>query len=165
MIIFFISPFFEVVYRYFNERLISLFFTNDLLINSTQDQYSSEGIRFQIWGSVLNYIANHPFRGGGFLGVWALPNTPEGSAHNQYIDVLYRTGVIGFTLYSIILLKTTRFLYKHEKGLYWGFIAVLIFGLFNETFKNSQGAVILAILIGYSENKIQIFKGKKMKLI
>ena len=165
LIIALISPYLEIIYRYFDERLISLFFTGDLLANTTQAPISSEGIRFRIWESVLNYIANHPLRGGGFLGVWALPNTPEGSAHSQYIDVLYRTGVIGFILYGIILFKITRFLYKYDSGLLWGFMGILIFGFFNETFKTSQGAAILAILIGFSENKVQLLKGKKLKLI
>ena len=165
LLLYFIVPSFDLVFRFFNERLITLFLSNEFLLNSTQKQFSSEGIRFQIWESVLNYISDHPFRGGGFLGVWVLPGTPEASAHNQYIDVLYRTGVIGFFFYSIILFKITRCLYKFEKGLYWGFIGILLYGFFNETFKNSQGALILAVLMGFSENGHYKHKRKYKNLV
>ena len=40
------------------------------------------------------------------------------------------------------------YLYKIDLGLFLGFIGVLVFGLFHETFKVSHGAFVLAFLIG-----------------
>src|SRR5262249_44806190 len=59
-----------------------------------------------------------------------------------------RTGVLGFTAYASVLFLIVRYLAKAQRAMYWGFIGVLFYGLFHETFKESQGACLLAFLIG-----------------
>ena len=73
----------------------------------------------------------------------------QGSAHNQMLDLLFRTGIIGFILYLYLLYSALRFLYlNNEKALFFGVVGILFIGLFHETFKLSHGAFIFAFLIG-----------------
>ena len=110
---------------------------------------SSEGYRFYILSWIVEYIFYNPIFGAGYLGTWIMFPDLEGSAHNQLLDVLFRTGPIGLLVYAYLLYRMLRFLYlKQEFGLFWGVIGILFFGLFHETFKLSQGAFIFAFLIG-----------------
>ena len=98
--------------------------------------------------SILEYVLSSPLFGSGFLGIWIILDDGIGSAHGQYNDVLFRTGFIGLALYLYVLQRLGSYLYKADIGLFIGFIGVLAFGLFHETFKVSHGAFILAFLIG-----------------
>ena len=40
------------------------------------------------------------------------------------------------------------YLYKNDMGLFLGYVGILVFGLFHETFKLSQGAFLFAFLVG-----------------
>jgi len=93
-------------------------------------------------------VLSSPLFGSGFLGIWIILDDGIGSAHGQYNDVLFRTGFIGLALYLYVLQRLGSYLYKADIGLFIGFIGVLAFGLFHETFKVSHGAFILAFLIG-----------------
>ena len=86
--------------------------------------------------------------GAGYLGPWVLRDSAFGSAHSQYTDVLFRTGVIGLLLYLGILVGLMRYLWRSHEGLFWGVASVLVYGLFHETFKESQGAFVIAFLVG-----------------
>lgn len=108
----------------------------------------SEGTRLTIWQEIVANTLDHPLTGSSYLGVWNLNETSAGSAHSQYFDVLLRTGFLGTLLYIAILGQVVFFLWRKEPGLFWGALAMLVFGLFHETFKESQGAFILACLLG-----------------
>lgn len=108
----------------------------------------SEGTRLKIWKTIITHTVAHPVNGSSYLGAWYLDGVKTGSAHSQYFDVLLRTGIPGAILYLLILGQVLLFLWRKEPGLFWGTLAVLVFGLFHETFKESQGAFILACLIG-----------------
>ena len=47
-----------------------------------------------------------------------------------------------------MIYKLIRFLYGRESGLFWGLIGVLVYGVFYEIFKDSQGGFILVFLMG-----------------
>ena len=47
-----------------------------------------------------------------------------------------------------ILVAVMRHLKRAHEGLFWGVFAVLVYGLFHETFKESQGGFVAAFLIG-----------------
>ncbi|MBW4651618.1 MAG: O-antigen ligase family protein [Kaiparowitsia implicata GSE-PSE-MK54-09C] len=108
----------------------------------------SEGARLTIWSAVAQYVSDHPFLGGGYLGSWSLNSVVTGSAHNQYFDVLMRTGFVGTVIYLLVLGSIFLFLWRKDQGLFWGGLTILVYGLVHETFKESQGAFILAFLIG-----------------
>jgi O-antigen ligase len=102
---------------------------------------------------IAEFVLQNPLTGSGYLGSWIMIDSLSGSAHNQYLDVFFRTGIIGFCCYLWLLYRLLRFLKFNEPSLFWGFVGVLIYGLFHETFKLSQGAFILSFLLGMMVQK------------
>jgi O-antigen ligase len=139
---------FPIAFEFFNVRLFTFFSNENTVVAALDDTSSSEGTRLFIAMNVIEFVARNPLTGSGFLGVWSIPNFPAGSAHGQYVDVLFRTGFVGVLLYLAILFGLLRHLRRHQEALFWGVLSVCIYGLFHETFKESQGAFILAFLIG-----------------
>ena len=109
---------------------------------------SSEGFRVYLLGKILDYVSLTPLIGSGFLGCWIIFNDMVCSAHNQYADVFFRVGFIGFFFYILILFKVFKYLKEQHLDLFYGFLSILIYGFFHETFKLSHGAFILAFMIG-----------------
>ena len=109
---------------------------------------SSEGFRLFMIGKIFDYLSTSPLFGSGYLGVWVMFANLEGSAHNQLLDTLFRTGVVGFILYIYTLYRMLKVFFDScETGLFFGVIGILFVGLFHETFKLSQGAFIFAFLL------------------
>jgi hypothetical protein len=121
-----------------------------ILIPDGAGTYTSGGTRIYIWSNIVKFVAQNPSMGSGYLGVWILNlfGHWSGSAHNQYLDVLFRVGVIGFIIYVYLLYRIVRCLHYSYPALCWGFIGVLVYGIFHETFKESHGAFVLAFLLG-----------------
>jgi O-antigen ligase len=147
-----INFYFPVFFDFFNVKLFSLLQSNNSVNFDLEDSESSEGYRLFVMKKVLNFLINNPITGSGYLGVWILFDDKSGSAHGQFIDVIFRTGIFGFIIYLYILFLILRKLYYLESGLFWGTLAVLIYGFFHETFKTSHGAFIFAFLVGYTAN-------------
>jgi len=143
----FINIQYPIFFDFFNQRLFS-YFEKGGSSNLDLDQDSSEGYRVYMLNKVFNFVIYNPLTGAGFLGVWILFEDQSGSAHGQFVDVFFRTGFIGFITYLIILNKLLTNFFKSNKGLFWGIVAIIIYGFFHETFKLSQGTFILAFLIG-----------------
>ena len=139
---------FPQAFDFFGEHLFGFLSDSDSVEAHLLDQNSSEGTRVLLIQDILDFISRNPVTGAGFLGVWVLPNSPTGSAHNQYLDVLFRTGVLGLIAYATLLGFVLRHLARSQRAMYWGLVGVLIYGLFHETFKESQGACLLAFLVG-----------------
>ena len=138
---------FRTSINYYVLSLIIPILSGDI-INQASNFGSSEGIRIYRLLEIFEYISQHPILGTGFLGIWSISDTGSGSAHNQYGDVLLRVGVIGFAFFIIHITLLTMYLKKHHQDIFWGFFGVLVYGFFHETFKESQGAFVLAFLIG-----------------
>jgi len=102
---------------------------------------------------IVEFVLHNPLTGSGYLGSWILFDDLSGSAHNQYLDVLFRTGIVGFFAYLWLLYRLLRFLKHNEPSLFFGVVGVLIYGLFHETFKLSQGAFILSFMLGMMVQK------------
>ena len=66
------------------------------------DVTSSMGYRFYIWEKIIISVFKNPLFGSGYLGV-SIMEGGSGSAHSQYMDVLFRVGIIGFTFYFFIM--------------------------------------------------------------
>src|SRR5581483_9473329 len=97
------------------------------------------------------FVALNPMTGSGFLGVWVLPMSRVfhvGSSHSEYMDTFLRLGVIGSGAYLYLLVGILKFTYRHHREVFVGLVGVITYGLFHETFKESQGAFILAFLVG-----------------
>jgi len=120
---------------------------------------SSIGYRYYVMKKVIDFVGQNPFNGSGFLGVWIVLEKVDGqykgSAHGQFVDVLFRLGLIGFFIYLFFTYKILLYLFKQDIGLFIGFFGILVYGLFHETFKLSQGAFIFAFLFAmYDQKKI-----------
>ena len=156
---------FADTYNYFSDTFF-IYFSIDGLFNFLErfdNIKTSEGFRLFLLGKIINYVTFNPFTGSGFLGCWIMFDDLKCSAHNQYADVLFRTGFIGFYIYLYILYKVFIYLKDNHQDLFYGFVGILVYGLFHETFKMSQGAFILSFMIGMmvtSKRKLQFSKKK-----
>ena len=139
-----------LTFDFYQERIVTLVFDQDLMAAGVENPADSVGTRLVILEEILDFVKGHPLTGSGYLGVWILPEIQQiaGSAHNQYLDVLFRTGVLGLLAYVWLLLSLFAYLRHKEPALFWGLVGVAIYGLFQETFKESQGAFLLAFLWG-----------------
>ncbi len=139
---------FPTILTFFDERLFTWLFQADVVMARLRDTGTSEGTRVLFAGKILTFVLNNPLTGSGYLGVWTVMGDITGSAHSQYTDVLFRTGLLGFAAYGYIIIRLLRSLSNDDKSLFWGLFGVLIYGVFHETFKESQGAFVLAFLLG-----------------
>jgi O-antigen ligase len=139
---------FPVAFQFFDVRLLSFLTNEGDVVEALNSRTSSEGARVYIAMNVIEFVVRNPVTGSGYLGVWSIPNLPAGSAHGQYMDVLFRTGPIGFVCYLGIFLAMLRYLRRSQEALFWGVLSAGVYGFFHETFKESQGAFIYAFLVG-----------------
>jgi len=103
----------------------------------------SEAERLYHWKIALQIWGESPVLGTGFAGIYHYSNL--GSVHNQYLDVLMRTGVIGLILYIFLWIKLfTHFFYRPE--ICAGLIAIFSYGFFHETTKLPYLAVLFFVL-------------------
>ena len=151
----FIFEYLYVTLEFYNSRLFSLIDASGERVYNLVDPEASEGYRLHMLRLILEYVIYNPFTGSGYLGVWIMFDNNSGSAHNQFTDVLFRTGIIGFFAYCFLLFKLISYLFIRDLGLFWGIVGVLIYGLFHETFKESQGAFVLAFLLGMLSSSIR----------
>jgi O-antigen ligase len=168
-----VSIFYSIIYFYFFDLLT--FFDNRIVVNLINNENisddiansdTSEGTRIFIWNSIFNFTLLHPFTGSSYLGAFIMEARSidifnQGkyfmdSSHNQYMDTMLRTGFVGFLAYLILVIKISISFYKNDKSFFYGFLSIIIYGFFHETFKLSQGAFIFSFLISvYSKG----FKG------
>jgi len=128
------------------------------VLSRMKDKGTSVGYRVFMHKKVLEYVMKHPFLGSSFLGVWVLSEDKVGSAHSQYLDVLFRIGLIAFLVYIFFIIKVAFFLFKTDLGLFFGFMGFLFFGLFHETIKLSQGSFVFAFLFSMWANNQNLKK-------
>jgi hypothetical protein len=144
---------FPVAFDFFNARLFSIKTTTGTSVYDIANPASSEGFRIYMVKIISELVLLNPFTGSGYLGSWILFKDLGGSAHNQYLDVFFRTGIFGFGAYLYLLYRLLKFLKFSDPSLFWGLIGVLIYGLFHETFKLSQGGFILSFMLGMMTQK------------
>lgn len=144
-----------VTFNFFDERLFSHLSDSGAIRDDIGNPESSGGTRVLITGKILDFVVHNPLTGSGFLGVWILENNLFRSAHNQFLDVLFRTGLFGFFAYLYLLFLLIRYLKRNEPGLFWGLVSILIYGMFHETFKESHGGFVLAFLLGMTAQSLK----------
>jgi hypothetical protein len=112
--------------------------------------YSSEGARAYLTSLILDYLTAHPWMGSNYAGLYLLYEQLDGrgATHNQLTDVLLRTGAIGFALWLWLLARIFLF-FRRDRALLVGLVAVMIYGMFHETFKLGHGAFIFGFLLSY----------------
>ena len=150
------------IITFFEKRLLLMFELSSASGYSFQDT-GSESYRIDMFNRIIYFISNHILVGSGFLGVWVLFSDLSGSAHNQYTDILFRAGLLGFFAYLYLLICITKYTFSHHKDLFFGLVGVIIYGLFHETFKLSQGGFIFAFLLAISFQKKTIIELSQKK--
>jgi O-antigen ligase len=145
---------FPVTYEFFESRIVE-FAMDPGAVSEDLEEEGSAGTRLVILRRVAEYVGSNPITGSGYLGVWTLFQGFAGSAHNQYADVLFRTGIVGFVGYCCLLFAIGRYLRRNCEDLFWGFLGVLFYGLFHETFKESHGGFLLAFLVGMTAQALR----------
>jgi len=136
-----------IVFEFFEVRLIEYVASGDSA-EALNDPETSGGIRLFIWSSISEFVLRNPVTGAGFLGVWVLNLFGEdgGSSHSQYFDVLFRVGPFLFLGYLYFLLGMLKHFKKAAPDFFVALAGILVYGLFHETFKESHGAFIFAML-------------------
>lgn len=137
---------------FYQARLIDPFLDSTLINNALEgDKSSPEGYRYHMLTRVLEHLAAHPFFGSCYKGIYMIYDEfgGAGSTHSQYTDVFLRTGLIGGALWLFLLYRVFRFC-SHDKGLQVGLVTIIIYGLFHETFKLSQGSFVFGMLLSFS---------------
>jgi hypothetical protein len=127
---------------------------------------TSEGYRVHVITEILNYVLRHPLFGSNFAGLYLAIEEFAGtgaSAHGQYNDMLLRTGFVGLSVYLYVLYRMTRFYSSVDKGIFYGLLGILVYGLFHETFKLAHGSFLFAILL--SNYLYQVSKQRTAKSI
>lgn len=94
------------------------------------DPTESEGTRVLLAMEILKFVIHDPVAGSGYFGLWALPNALERSAHNQYMDVLFRTGFLGFVACGFLVIHLLEHLRNHEQSLFRTLLASWFTGCF-----------------------------------
>lgn len=142
---------------FYQHQLITPLLNSTLLNETVGNAESSEGFRYYVLKLIFDYFMIHPLFGSHFQGLYLIfDEFKEGmSTHNQYTDILLRTGLLGGALWFFLLYKIMRFC-KRDKGLQVGLVAILIYGFFHETFKLSQGAFIFGMLLSFSYIKTSL---------
>jgi len=110
-------------------------------VNTKLNVTSSADIRKIVWGGAINVAKLYPFFGTGpetfaFSYYWvrpALHNTTSeweflyNKVHNEYLNYLANTGIIGLTTYLFFIYSCTKFIYKNKQfELLSAFISILI---------------------------------------
>lgn len=151
--LYYLLPGGDEIISFFNERLLEKFM--DSGYSSISSNSTSEGIRIDTWTKMIEYLKDHFlfFTGTGFLGPWILTNIQVASSHNQFLDVFFRSGILGVLLVYIPLtffLLSKKYLLESKIFLF----VLLFYGLFHESFKETQGAFLLGIILSQIFNPI-----------
>lgn len=149
------------IFTFFYDRIFGRFTNSSYDISKST---TSEGIRIDTWKSMLNYMRENMklFFGTSYLGPWILKDIQVSSSHNQFIDVFFRSGIVGFSLIFFTVISTIINLFRNNVTIYIMGLVLLVYGLFHETFKETQGALILSLLLMIYFDVNSIKKTKNM---
>lgn len=149
------------LWGFYQERLVTPL-ADQTLVERLGEAESSEGFRLHLVQLVVEYLTVHPFIGSSYQGLYLMFEEfrAGGSFHNQYLDVFARTGLVGGSLWVLALWRIFRFT-RFDPALRAGLIAVIVYGAFHETFKESQGSVVFAVLFSLSYLPASAFSGTR----
>ena len=124
--------------------------------DSSQDFNELSTNRYDLWIMYMDYISKGDMFQLIFGNGAVLPKEVE-AAHNTYLEIIYKFGIIGFMMDSFIIVKSIKQIMKFtvnriELFLFCGIMAILIFNLSCYTFF-SFWSCLFVILIMPVENK------------
>lgn len=118
--------------------------------------------RTDLWGDVLIEAKKHLLIGCGYKGFWVvdspkilqfyetfiwLPNT----SHNGYLDILNETGLIGLSVFIVLIINYFIHLLKYKVNTFWKwfFIIGLIENLTESVLLNAGGVITFMFVFAY----------------
>jgi hypothetical protein len=120
---------------------------------------TSGGYRIFMIIEIFKFLSNYPLFGSGFLGVWIMFENLSAASHNQLLDVLFRTGIIGFSAFLYLLYRIIKYNFCNKNlATFIALMGILAIGMFHETFKLSQGAFLFSFLAAQAFNHSKINK-------
>lgn len=167
--------FYPSLFTYFLETTFQRWFLDNALLSVLDGSASvggatSESERLSYWKMAYEYTAESYFLGSGYLGMWIIgdPNFTgktmfgttqiTGSTHSLYVDVFFRTGILGLCFYCYNLAVILKRL-SNKNMVYCGaFLAILVACLFNESVKMGHGAAALAFFILISNPEASVVR-------
>jgi len=123
----------------------------NFLTGSVPDIGSDEE-RTAIMQTSLSIAMDHFLTGTGFGGIYLFIEN-IGSTHNQYLDTLLKMGVIGFACMIYVFVKILRYFYHRDKGIFSGFIALLVYGLFNAVYQQPYLIFLFFSMLSFVDNQ------------
>lgn len=136
----------HIEYIFFADAYFAAYDTNEYFYKDT-----SEGYRIFLIGEIFNYLSKNPLFGSGYLGVWVMFENLAGASHNQLLDVMFRTGIVGFSGFLYLFYRIVKYnICMQNWAVLVSLAGILTIGLFHETFKLSQGAFVFAFLAAQS---------------
>jgi exopolysaccharide production protein ExoQ len=117
--------------------------------------------RTELWRDILYETSNHWVLGAGYQGFWVVKNPSllalyeiyvwlPNQAHNGYLDTLNELGIIGLTLFLLIIFNYFRGMFNLQLPHYWKWfvIAAVIINIQESTFIRPQ--VVTGVLFMFS---------------
>ncbi len=145
-ILFFISKFqleaFEILVAVVTEAFSSIlsFFDGNVQANRSG---GSDSQRMYHWKKALEIWSNRPLFGTGFAGIYQFSSM--GSIHNQYLDILFQTGIVGLSLYLCLWFIAFKFSF-YRPEIFSGLLAIFFYGAFHESTKLSYVGFLLMLI-------------------
>ena len=85
-------------------------------------------------------------------------NTVIVNSESQILQIIYETGLIGFFLYLMLIVQFLKILNVERKVI---FISLLTLCIFNSYQESALYASLIGIILGYNNNKLNIFITRK----
>lgn len=170
LVMLFILAIFLIVQRFINTKIFNLLnylitnivFTISIVIYKMQYLFSYLIVnilnkdltftgRVDIWNRNLEYIKEKPIFGYGieFEGNRILKNDGFSHAHNQYLEIIYESGVIGLALFGYLIISIIQKLHKYKNHKFTKIISLFICLIFismqTEVFRNNNFWIIYII--------------------
>lgn len=90
--------------------------------------------RIYIWDDVMKLISKKPLFGYGLetssIRLNKTISHPSLHAHNQILEIFYKTGIIGAILFALILIESIKKIYKNNDNIISKFLSVTLFAWF-----------------------------------
>lgn len=122
---------------------------------------SSSEERLQLWQDAMGMLQQNPITGTGFDTYQFMGRVgPYKDTHNYYVKVLAETGIVGFVLYTMLLVKLVNIgitLFRRSTDPFWssislGFVAVvmsaIVLNFFGDRWTYQQVDGYLWVLLG-----------------
>lgn len=131
-----------------------------------------------LWEEILVEANKHLILGCGFQGYWVVTNENllklyeqfvwlPNQAHNGYLDILNEVGLIGLTLFILLVINYTINLPRLEKDNYWQWfiLIALVFNIQESTLIRPQHDIGVVFMFSYLTLFVNLIKQDENKLI